>query len=43
MDGIGEQTISYPKRRYSTTFEGIIDTLEWVLIALILALIFAHS
>jgi signal peptidase I len=40
MDGIGEQTISYPKRRYSTTFEGVIDTLEWVLIALILALIF---
>ena len=40
MDGIGEQIVSYPKRRYSTTFEGIIDSLEWVLIALILALIF---
>lgn len=32
--------INYPERRYSVTFEGIIDTLKWVLIALILALIF---
>jgi signal peptidase I len=32
--------MSYPERRHSTTFEGIIDTLKWVLIALILALIF---
>ncbi len=35
-----DQTVSYPQRRHSTTFEGVIDTLEWVLIALILALIF---
>jgi len=40
MEHIAEQTISYPERRHSTTFEGIIDTLKWVLIALILALIF---
>jgi len=32
--------VGYPERRHSATFEGIIDTLKWVLIALVLALIF---
>ena len=40
MEHTEKQTISYPERRHSTTFEGVVDTLKWVLIALILALIF---
>ncbi|MHC5060435.1 MAG: signal peptidase I [Planctomycetota bacterium] len=40
MEIVQEQTINYPERRYSSTFEEIIETLKWVLIALILALIF---
>ena len=40
MEHISERIISYPERRHSVAFEGIIDTLKWVLIALILALIF---
>jgi hypothetical protein len=39
MEHNEKQTISYPERRHSTTFEGVVDTLKWVLIALILALI----
>jgi len=40
MEHTVEQTISYPERRRSVAFEGVVDTLKWVLIALILALIF---
>ncbi|RKY10336.1 MAG: signal peptidase I [Planctomycetota bacterium] len=40
MEQFGKQTVGYPERRYSVAFEGIIDTLKWVLIALVLALIF---
>jgi len=40
MEQIGKQTVGYPERRHSVAFEGIIDTLKWVLIALVLALIF---
>lgn len=35
-----EQAISYPQRRYSTTVEGIANTLELVVVALILAFVF---
>ena len=35
-----DQTFHYPERRHSTTFEGIIETLEWVIIAMALAFIF---
>lgn len=35
-----EQTIDYPRMRRSTTLAGIIETMEWVIIALILAFIF---
>ncbi len=40
MEHTQERIMSYPERRHSAAFEGIIDTLKWVLIALILALIF---
>ncbi len=35
-----EQTIDYPRMRRSSTFAGIIETMEWVIIALVLAFIF---
>lgn len=35
-----EQEISYPQRRHSTTVEGIANTLELVVVALILAFVF---
>lgn len=40
MIGVTEQTTGCPQMRRSIAFEGIIDTLQWVIIALILALIF---
>ncbi len=35
-----ELTFRYPHRRRSTTVEGIVNTLDWLLVALILALVF---